>query len=391
MEKVSALGKTESNYQGFEQGPIRPPSEAHSLLIRVTRNCPWNKCTFCPVYKGAQFSLRPVDHVIQDIDTVHGFADQIRKKNGGNGSLDRNDVEKMAAGLNSSELQALQAAINWSASGMQSVFLQDANSLILKPQDLVKILKHMKNRFPWVQRVTSYARSHTVARISEDDMGAIAEAGLNRIHIGMESGSDKVLKMIRKGTDKATHIKAGRRVKTAGIELSEYVMPGLGGRALSREHALETADALNQIDPEFIRLRTLAILNVTDLFKEYDAGRFEKCTDQEAAEEILVFIENLDGISSMIVSDHVLNLFEDVKGRLPEDKSLMTGIIRSFLDMSPEKRVIYQVGRRLGIFHGISDMADSRRELKARETCQSLGITPQNVDQTIDELMKRFL
>jgi len=156
---------------------------------------------------------------------------------------------------------------------MHAIFLQDANSLIVKPDQLIRILRHLRSRFPWVDRITSYARSHTIARISDGNLRQMREAGLNRIHIGLESGSDAVLDRVRKGVDKRTQIKAGQKVKKAGMELSEYVMPGLGGKALSRDHALETADALNRINPDFIRLRTLALPGGIPLADEHRSGR----------------------------------------------------------------------------------------------------------------------
>lgn len=378
-------------YKGFEQGPIRPPSEAYSLLIRVTRNCPWNRCTFCPIYKRAKFSLRPVEHVKRDIDMVRKYVDALREMDDGSGRLSQADVRKMVSRSDPGEHQALNAAFHWFAGGMRSVFIQDANSLIIKPADLTEILKYMMTCFPWIERITSYARSHTIARIKDADLKAIREAGLNRIHIGMESGSDKVLKMVKKGVTKAGHIKAGVKIRKAGMELSEYVMPGLGGRELSEEHALESADALNQIDPNFIRLRTLAIPQRAQLFEEYQAGRFQKCTDRMMAKEILLFIENLNGITSTIKSDHILNLFEEVKGVIPDDKPYMLNILRTFLDMDPENQVLYQAGRRLGIFQRLSDMENPGKAERARRTCEQIGITPENVDDVVDELMKRFV
>ena len=212
---------------------------------------------------------------------------------------------------------ALNAALHWGQAGMRSIFLQDANSLIIKPERLLAILRHLKSCFPWVERITSYARSHTIARISDEDLRLMAEAGLSRIHIGMESGSDKVLARVHKGVDKKTHILAGQKVKRAGMELSEYIMPGLGGRDLSEEHARESADALNQINPDFIRLRSLAIPDHVELYEEYQRGDFVKLTDVETARELLLFLETLDGITSTLKSDHILNLFEDVEGYTP--------------------------------------------------------------------------
>ncbi len=383
--------KPAQKYNRFEQGPIRPPSEAHSLLIRITRNCPWNRCTFCPVYKEKKFSIRPVEHIKKDIDSVCRHVEKLQKMSDESGHISQKDIRQVAEKVEPDELHAFNAALSWILGGMKSIFIQDANSLIIKPADLVEILKYLKKRFSQVERITSYARSHTVARIKDTDLKAIKEAGLNRIHIGLESGSNQVLKMVKKGVTKETHIKAGIKVKKAGIELSEYVMPGLGGRKYSEIHALETADALNRINPDFIRLRTLAIPNGLGLYEDYMKGDFEKCTDIMMAKEILLFLEMLAGITSVVKSDHILNLFEEVEGVLPDDREYMTGVIQNFLSMDPKHKALYQVGRRLGIFSTLSDIDSPRRFARAEKTCRELNITPENVDEIIDEMMKRFI
>jgi hypothetical protein len=188
-----------------------------------------------------------------------------------------------------------------------------------------------------VNRVTSYSRSSTIARIDEEDLKAIREAGLDRVHVGLESGSDNVLKRVKKGATKAIHVSAGLKAKSARLELSEYIMPGLGGVRLSEEHALETADALNQINPDFIRLRQLAIPIGAPLSKDLMEGRFEMCSDPMVAGEVLTLIESLNGITSVVKSDHILNLFSEVEGTLPEDKERMLEPLRTFLSMESEK------------------------------------------------------
>jgi hypothetical protein len=305
--------------------------------------------------------------------------------------ISRTDIVKIAKKTDPDELRPAVAAFKWFSEGMKSVFIQDANSLIIKPADLIDILNHLKMRFPRIERITSYARSHTIARIKDDDLKAIKDAGLNRIHIGLESGSDQVLKMVKKGVTKETHIKAGLKVKKASMELSEYVMPGLGGIDLSDVHAIETADALNRINPHFIRLRSLAIPDSIPLFQDYIEGRFQKCTEIMMVKEMLMFIENIDGLTSAVKSDHILNLFEDLEGTLPQDKEHMTNILKDFLAMPPEKQCLYQVGRRLGIFSGLGDMENSGLAAKAEDACIQIGINPGNVDQIIDEIMKKFL
>ncbi|MBM9537077.1 radical SAM protein [Desulfobulbus alkaliphilus] len=372
-------------YQGFEQGPIRPPSESGSLLIRVTRNCPWNRCTFCGLYKGEVFSRRPVAHVCRDIDTVARCVAELQRQGDEGGGAGG------GASLRDSEPMAWYAARNWLLAGGRSVFLQDSNSLIIKPDELVAILAHLRATFPGIERITSYARSQTVARISDADLGRIAAAGLNRIHIGMESGADEVLAQVRKGADRQAHIDAGRKVVAAGIELSEYYMPGLGGRRLSREHALGSAEVLNQINPHFIRLRTLAIPSTIDLAGEVASGAFEQLGDRETAEELLLFLENLSGITSRVKSDHILNLFEEVDGVLPTDRERMLAVVREFLDMAPEEQVLYQIGRRTGLFRRLADRHDPSLRRQAREYVDHWQVTPANVDRIVGQLMQRFI
>lgn len=378
--------KNIESYYGFEQGPIRPPSESESLLIRITRNCPWNRCTFCPVYKGEKFSLRPIEHVLKDIDTVQLYVELILKaKQSGPtryGDFSHKEFDDQTA---------LNAAYHFVAGGMQSIFLQDGNSPIIKPEDLIRILHHLKQAFPMVRRITSYARSHTIARISDEHLSLMAEAGLNRIHIGLESGSDKVLKMVRKGVDKATQIKAGQKVKLAGMELSEYVMPGLGGKSLSREHASETADALNHINPDFIRLRSLALPTSAPLTAQFEDGEFDKIGEVDTARELLHFIESLQGITSTIKSDHVLNLFAEIDGKLPDDQQRICADIREFLELDPEEQMIFCIGRRTHRLSRLEDLKNPRLHDAAAELCRELGATVDNMDDIISMVMKRFI
>jgi hypothetical protein len=222
-------------------------------------------------------------------------------------------------------------------------------------------------------------------------MSALAAAGLNRIHVGFESGSDTVLALVKKGATKAIHAEAGRRVKRAGIELSAYYMPGLGGRALWRENALETADLMNQVDPDFIRIRTLAVPDRVPLHEDMMAGIFQKCPDEETARETLLFLEHLEGVTSTIKSDHILNLFEDLEGRLPEDGERMLATVRGFLSLDIQERCLYQVGRRYGLFRGITDLADPHRRAHAQRLAASLGATPDTIDAIVDRQVERFI
>ncbi|HED12648.1 MAG TPA: radical SAM protein [Gammaproteobacteria bacterium] len=378
-------------YRGFEQGPIRPPSEADSLLIRVSRNCTWNRCSFCALYKGVKFGLRPVDHVLHDIDTVRFYVDAIEAAADSEGSISRRALYHLSSKGGEGDVQALHAAFDFVANGMESIFIQDANSLIIKPDDIIRILLHLKDAFPTVQRITSYARSRTIARISDENLSRMASAGLNRIHIGMESGSDKVLKRVDKGVDKARQIVAGQKVRKAGIELSEYVIPGLGGKDLSRENALETADALNQINPDFIRLRTLAMPVAAPLTRQFNEGTFDKMGEVDTARELLLFLQELDGIDSTVKSDHVLNLFPEVDGVLPGDKQKMLLPIQNFLQLNPNEQMIFCIGRRTHKMARYSDLRNPVQRGHTLKMCSELGVTLENFDNAIDSIMQRFV
>lgn len=374
------MPQADAYYRGFEQGPIRPPSEARSLLIRVTRNCPWNRCRFCPVYKGTDFSRRPLAHILADIEAVAAWVETFAPS----------AVHRPAAAP-PLDPGAEAAAWNWYRNGMKSVFLQDANPLAVPPAETIAIVSRLKERFPGIERITTYARSKTVARISTEDLAKMRAAGLDRVHIGFESGSDQILELMDKGVTKAEQIEAGRKIKAAGMELSAYYMPGLGGKRLWRENALETADLMNQTNPDFIRLRTLAIPDHLVLAEDVVQGRFEKASDIENAQEILLFLENLEGIGSTVVSDHILNLFEDVGGKLPDNSKAMTAEIKEFLALEPEQQILYRIGRRAGLFRGLSEMAEPKRYDRALRLVQELGVTQENVDDVTDEMVKRFI
>jgi hypothetical protein len=378
-------------YQGFEMGPIRPPSEHASLLLRVTRNCPWNRCKFCTIYKGTKFSIRSKEDVKADLDAVRRYIDYFEQMSGQPEQVREKLNRDLKSRLDAEDQYALQSAAAWYSAGMESVFLQDANTMVVKPDDLVAILKYLRALFPHVKRVTSYGRSQTIARISDGDMKRIAQAGLNRIHIGMETGSDRILKLVEKGVDKQTHIIAGKKVKAAGIELSEYYMPGLGGREYSQENALETADALNQIDPDFIRIRTLAVQRRSPLYKDYEAGVFTRTDDTDIVNELVLFVEHLNGIGSAVRSDHILNLIPELDGKLPEDKEKMLAALRWYLALPEDDKLLYRVGRRTGYFGSIEDFSNAELRKTVKRICDENHINADNIDGIIDSLLERFI
>jgi hypothetical protein len=280
----------------------------------------------------------------------------------------------------------------WLYFGGRSVFLQDANSIILKTDELLEVLNCIKENFPQVDRITSYCRSQTAARKSVEDFRKLREAGLNRIHIGLETGYDPLLKLIRKGSTAAEHIEGGKRVVESGISLCEYVMPGLGGSKWSRENAVETARVINEINPDYIRFRSLQVKTGTVLHEMMQKGEFQPLGDEEVVGEIRLFIEHLEGIRSTIVSDHILNLLEELEGRLPEEKESMLAIIDRFFGLPEMDRMIYRLGRRKGLYRRIDDLSNRPVYERLKSIIQNYRETgSERLDRDLDRIRQNFI
>jgi radical SAM superfamily enzyme YgiQ (UPF0313 family) len=216
---------------------------------------------------------------------------------------------KNAGNLEEDEFDSIQCVINtynWLISGGRTVFLQDADTLIMPADQLEEIIRYLQEVFPSITRITSYARSKSVARKTPQELARLNRAGLTRLHVGLETGDDELLKTIDKGVTAEEHIIAGKKALEAGFELSEYVMPGLGGRMLWIQHAGNTARVLNEINPHFIRLRPLVPSANTPLLEAYRNGEFEMMSPHELLREIKLMIENLE-VTSGVCFDHANN------------------------------------------------------------------------------------
>ena len=377
----------------IEQGPIRPPSEAYSLLLRVTRNCPWNRCEFCHTYKDQKFSLRTVEEVKQDIDRVKEIISEIKRiswQNGFGGEITAPLVNLFFQDPHQTP-DGFRQVVLWLYQGGKNVFLQDGNNLILKTRDLVDILTYLKAAFPSIERITSYARAKTVSKKTLEDLMALREAGLTRIHFGLESGYDKLLQYIQKGVTAEEQIDAGRKVKASGISLSEYVILGLGGREMWREHAIETAKVLNQIDPDFIRVRTLKVLKTMPLYQKIEKGEFTLICDDEIVLEERVLIEHLEGIHSAFVSDHLLNLLEEVEGKLPDEKGKMLAVIDRYLGLSQEERANFRLGRRAGIYRSTDELSSPEIRLQVDRILRRIETEKLGLEKVLSDLTESFI
>jgi len=347
----------------YELGPIRPPSEGRdrSLLIRATRNCPWNRCRFCPVYKGQKFQYRSVSEIKADIDVARGLAEELKAASwraGLGGRMD-NALLRGIIGDNPDlysrnspdpeglepRLHSLVNVANWLSTGGRTAFLQDADTPIMRVPELLEVLTYLKESFPSIERVTSYGRAKTLSKRSLDELKQLHQAGLTRLHVGLESGADEVLAFMDKGVTAEEHVRGGRRVVEAGISLSEYVMPGLGGRRWSEKHALESARVVNEIGPAFVRLRSLIVGRGILLDEQVESGEFEPMDEDEVVAEIGLFIENLD-CNTYVASDQMANLLWEVEGRLPQDKQAMLDTVNSYLSKDTFERLRFCLERR---------------------------------------------
>ncbi len=294
----------------YELPPIRPPSEAYSLLIRVMRGCPWNYCTFCAVYKGY-----PRKDIIRSVAEVKG------------------DIDELRATIDHLHLQGHKGEPT-------TAFLADSNAIVIKTDGLAEIVRYLYEVFPSLERVTSYGRAKTVLSKKPDELRRLKEVGLTRLHLGLETGDDEVLRRVKKGATAQEMIEAGKKAKEAGFELSEYVMPGLGGKGASRQHVQGTARVLNAVDPHYIRMRSLMLTPGTPLWDEYTAGKFEPLSPYEIVAEIGALIEGLD-VTSRVCFDHVSNppIFrQDWEGyKFPEEKAAVLDLVERALKLARQQ------------------------------------------------------
>ena len=280
-----------------DQIVIRPPVEAYSVLIAVTGGCSWNKCKFCGTYKGIygttqDYAIRPLEDVLKDIDfyaekNYHGFP----------------------------------------------VFLAGGNPTSAPTDYLVKILKYVRLRMKNVQRISSYAKALDILRKSDEELKQLAEAGLDIVYMGLESGSSKILQFMKKGTNAESMIKAGKRILAAGIKLSLYILLGLGGKEFSDLHAKETAKVLTEINPTIFRFRTLNILSSTPLWKEWKQGDFELLSPVECIKEERDIIAQLgENVTSQVFNDHVSNYVGLESSNIKEDRDVFITSLDSLIN-----------------------------------------------------------
>ena len=339
----------------FDIGTYRPPSEggSASLLLRVSENCPWNRCTFCEMYKDHRFGYRTVEEITADIDRVAAIRDEITavsRKLGMGGEITREvGAALLAEGRDLLGNPSFVTVFNWLAAGARTAFLQDADSMSMRPREYIAMLKHLRQTLGSLTRVTTYTRSKTLSKRKPEELHAIREAGLDRLHVGLETGDDEVLALVCKGVTSAEQIEGGRKAVAAGFQVSMYWMPDLGGRERWRQHAENTARVLSAIDPRYIRSRPLVPRPGTPLFDEVAQGSLHLSSPHERLEELALMIGDLE-VTSKVCFDHAMNSWADRRGGLlfrqdyegyqfPEEKPLLLERIREGLAVDESMHV----------------------------------------------------
>lgn len=272
---------------------IRPPVEAYSVLIPVTGGCSWNRCRFCGVYKNIQdYRIRPIDEVLADVD------------------------------------HAARQHPNH-----DSVFLAGGNPTSAPTDYLVKIIRHVRKKFEKVKRVSTYCKSLDIVKKTDDELRELSEAGLNIVYMGLESGSNKVLKYMRKGTNDKTAIQSAKRLMAAGIDVSLYVILGLGSYKWSDEHVSETARVLTEINPTIFRFRTLNILKNAPLWEDLQDGSYEIMKPVDVIRELRDIISLLgDNVTSEVYNDHVSNYVAFSSKNIKKDRERIIGYLNRLLE-----------------------------------------------------------
>ena len=259
----------------------RPPSEAYSLIVQVTYGCSHNRCAFCDMYDYKNFGMRPLDEIYEDF--------------------------RMAR-------QAYRH--------VQRVFLADGDALMRRTSDLVSILDLIYGLFPECERVTSYASPGSIHAKSEDDLRLLRSKGLTMLYMGLESGCDAVLEKMTKGHTVAAIVEAGQKVRRCGFALSVTAISGLGSKELLRDHAIGTAQALSQMNPEYIGLLTLMVERGTPLAKWVSEGSFQVLDAVDVLRETALFLQHIDSPGSVFRMNHASN-YLTLKGTLNDDREAL--------------------------------------------------------------------
>lgn len=285
----------------YEGALYRPPSEAYSLIVQATIGCTHNKCTFCSMYKDKKFRIRSTDEIIADF---------------------RIGRERYKT--------------------VNRIFIADGDALALKNEELVKILSFINENFSECERIGIYGSPKAILSKTQNELKELKSLGLGIVYLGVESGSEKILKAINKGVTREEMVQAGKRIVNSGIQLSITLISGIGSREDSMEHSLESAKIINEINPNYVGLLTLLVEEGTPLYDDVQSGRFKLLTPKEVLHETKLMVENLNVDNCIFRTNHASN-YVSLKGTLNQDKDLILSQIEEGLNMSGlEEKDLYR-------------------------------------------------
>ncbi|MCJ7855142.1 radical SAM protein [Lachnospiraceae bacterium NSJ-143] len=342
----------------FETGTYRPPMHSFSLLLRVTENCPWNKCNFCMLYRGYQFKTRPLEDVLNDIDSMASIKERILSHTDSEGNFDMPAINQEYFSLRTDKERECYAMVfNWAANGnMEAIFLQDGNTMVLRTDKLLKIVERIKEKFPELNIIASYGRADSLCSKSPDELKALKNAGLNMIHSGFETCCNETLNVINKGFTAEQELEAGLKLKDAGITINLFYMPGNGGEALTEKNAADSARVMKKINPEYIRIRTFMMKEGSPLYAMNSAGTFRNMTEDGKVKELRSFIDMLDGCTSYVISDHIINLLPYVEGYIDKSRKGILDYIDEYLALDSTDKKRFQLARRIYYINHWNDL-----------------------------------
>ena len=295
----------------------RPPGEWRSYLLQCTIGCSHNKCTFCAMYKEKKFRVRPVEEILEDIDMARDYY--------GPGLRRVFLMDGDAIIIKTEDLLRILPNV-------ERVFLMDGDAIVMRTEQLLQILEKLYAAFPKLQKVTTYAGPRSTLSKTPEELRALREAGLTRAYLGVESGSDAVLQAIQKGCTAAEMLQAGQNLVAAGIDLWAIVILGLTGQGGDwEEHVLSTAGIINKMKPRHLSAMTFAPAAGTPLGEDVLAGRFQVCTPDQILEECHLLLEHLDVDPLHFTSNHASN-YLPLKGGLPEDREKFLSLIDQALE-----------------------------------------------------------
>jgi radical SAM superfamily enzyme YgiQ (UPF0313 family) len=273
---------------------IRPPSEADSYILQVTYGCSHNRCTFCGTYQDKPFRIRPIEEVLEDIALAQRELPQTRR-----------------------------------------VFLADGNGLVLPTERLIAILDALRSAFPLLRRAGIYASARDILGKTAADLGELCRRRLEIVYLGLESGSDEILRRVRKGITAAEMIEAAGRLKSAGMRASVIALLGLGGTELSAEHAQQTGRVLSAMDPEYVSMLTLMLVPGSELYRQWQAGTFVLPDAAGMLGELRQVLAGLDGLSRCIFRTNHASNYLPLAGTLSRDKACLLAEIDAAVSKGP--------------------------------------------------------